>query len=79
MKLLLYGKLCLSSGLQIVTVRTILCFFFSSVCMYVSPYCICLGKALVTLRTFFFFFFFNCMFYQLLRVQLHSCSSTVLG
>ena len=23
-----------------------------------------------------FFFFFNCMFYQLLRVQLHSCSST---
>ena len=24
----------------------------------------------------FFFFFFNCMFYQLLCVQLHSCSST---
>ena len=24
----------------------------------------------------FYFFPFNCMFYQLLRVQLHSCSST---
>ena len=26
--------------------------------------------------TLIYFFFFNCMFYQLLRVQLHSCSFT---
>ena len=30
----------------------------------------------VTKKVFFLLLFFNCMFYQLLCVQLHSCSST---
>ena len=33
-------------------------------------------KLQILSNVFFFSFFLNCMFYQLLRVQLHSCSST---